>query len=82
MLWSSAPRRQGVDGEVFIVTHDERVTVGQLVDEVARLVRVSRPRPRVPIWFAWGGAVVIELLARGLGKQPPISRRSLEVLHQ
>ena len=70
--------RQGIDGEVFIVTHDERVTVRQLVDEVARLVGAPQPRLRVPIWFARGAAVLVEASARGLGKQPLLSRRSLK----
>lgn len=70
--------RQGIDGEAFIVAHDEAVTVRQVVGEVARLVGVSRPRLRVPIWFAWTMAAFIELSARGLGKPPPISRRSLK----
>ena len=67
---------QGIDGEVFIVTHDELVTVGVLVDSVARMVGVPSPRVRLPIWLARGTAALIEVSARGLGKQPPISRRS------
>lgn len=70
--------RPGVEGEVFIVAHDEQVTVGQIVGEVAQLVGVPRPRLRVPVWAAWGGAACIEIAARWLGRKPPISRRSLK----
>ncbi len=70
--------REGIEGEVFIITHDEFVTVGQIVEEIARLVEVPRLRWRIPVWLAFGGAAVIELLARGVGRSPPISRRSLK----
>ena len=70
--------RQDGDGEVFIVAHDEEVTVGQVVDEIARLVGTSRPRLRLPLWIARVGAASVEALARMLGRQPFISRRSLK----
>jgi nucleoside-diphosphate-sugar epimerase len=68
----------GIEGEVFIVTHNERVTVGQIVDEIARLVGKPRPRLRIPVGLAWGGAALMESLAGSLGRQPPITRRSLK----
>jgi nucleoside-diphosphate-sugar epimerase len=70
--------RQGIDGEVFIVAHDEHVTVRQLVDEIAWLVGVPRPRLHIPTWLAWIGAACLETAAQGLRRQPPISRRSLK----
>jgi nucleoside-diphosphate-sugar epimerase len=70
--------REGIEGEVFIITHDEFVTVGQIVEEIARVLDVPRPGLRVPVWLAWAGAAVIEFLARGVGRSPPISRRSLK----
>lgn len=70
--------RKGIDGETFIITHDELVTVGQIVDQVARVVGVPGPRLQVPVWLAWGGAALIEGLARSINRQPPISRRSLK----
>jgi nucleoside-diphosphate-sugar epimerase len=70
--------RPGIEGEVFIITHDELVTVGQLVDEIARLVGAPRPRLSAPVWLAWGVAALIERLASAVGRHPPISRRSLK----
>jgi nucleoside-diphosphate-sugar epimerase len=69
---------EGIGGEIFIMAHDECVTVSQIVNEVARLVGTPPPRLQIPIWFAWVGAALIEILARGFRKQPPISRRSLK----
>lgn len=68
----------GVEGEVFLIARDERVTVRKLVDEIASLVGVPGPRLRVPVWAGWAGVALVELLARGLGKEPPLSRRSLK----
>ncbi len=68
----------GIEGEVFIVTHDELVTVHQLIDGIARLVGVAPPRLRVPVWAAWVMAALIETGSRSLRREPPISRRSLK----
>jgi nucleoside-diphosphate-sugar epimerase len=70
--------RQGIDGEAFIITHDELVTVAQIVEEVAHLVGASVPRFFIPVWFAWGIAGLLEGVARIFKKQPPITRRSLK----
>jgi nucleoside-diphosphate-sugar epimerase len=70
--------RQDVDGQAFIVTHDELVTVGQIMDEIARLVRVRRPPWQLPLRLAMGAASLIERVARAAGRQPPLSRRSLK----
>ena len=68
----------GIDGEVFIVVNDEPVTVNQVVSEIAALVGASRPRLRLPVPLAWCMAAGVEVLAAGLSRQPPITRRSLK----
>jgi dihydroflavonol-4-reductase len=70
--------RPGIEGEAFIVAHDELVTLRQIVDEVARAVGASPRRVWAPTWLALGGITFLEILARSLGRQPPISRRSLK----
>jgi len=70
--------RPDVEGEAFIMVNDERVTVGRIVDEIARLVGRSGPRLRLPVWLGWGLAVVAEVSARTLGRQPSVTRRTLK----
>lgn len=70
--------RPGIDGQAFIVTHDEPVTVAQIVGEIAALVGTSRPRLRLPLPLAWCAAVGVEALSAVLRRQPPITRSSLK----
>lgn len=70
--------REGIDGEVFIVTNDEEVTVAQVVHDIASIAGVSGPRLRMPVWLARIAASVAERVGRGLGLTPPVSRRSLK----
>jgi nucleoside-diphosphate-sugar epimerase len=70
--------RQGIEGEVFIIAHDPPVTVRDIVDEVARVVGVSRPRRRIPLWLAWWLIASAEVYGRTFRKSPSISRRSLK----
>ncbi len=68
----------GIEGETFIVTNDEQVTVARVVSEIARLTGAGAPRLRLPLWLARVGAVAAEAAGKLTGKEPPISRRSLK----
>lgn len=70
--------RDGVADDVFIVVHDEPVTVRMIVDEISRLVSKSRPRLGLPVWLAWLVAGAVEMSAGLVGRQPPVTRRSLK----
>jgi len=70
--------RQQIDGETFILTNDEVVRVGQIVDEIAQLVGVRQRRLRIPAWVGWSAATLIEFSARAVGRRPPITRRTLK----
>jgi nucleoside-diphosphate-sugar epimerase len=70
--------REGIAGEVFIVVHDETVTVADIVEQIASLVGAGRPRLRLPMWLAWSAALSLELAGRVTRREPPISRRSLK----
>ena len=70
--------RPGIEGEAFLVTHDEMITVSAIVSEIARLVGSPGPRLRVPLVVGWNLALAAEMAARMLGKDPPFSRRSLK----
>ncbi len=70
--------RPEAEGEAFIMVNDETVTVGRIVDEIARLVGKRGPRLRLPVWLGWGLAAVTEVSAKALDRQPPITRRTLK----
>ncbi|MEE8252293.1 MAG: NAD-dependent epimerase/dehydratase family protein [Gemmatimonadales bacterium] len=70
--------QQGIDGEVFIVAQEEAASVRELVDEMARLTGAKLRRVRIPLSLGWVTAGLVEFSARALGKQPPISRRTLK----
>jgi nucleoside-diphosphate-sugar epimerase len=63
-------------GEVIVVGEREATTVRDLVDRIARLTSAPRP-PSVPIWALYGAGLAAEALFKPLGKEPPLSRRTL-----
>jgi nucleoside-diphosphate-sugar epimerase len=63
-------------GATLVVADAEAVTVRELVDQIARLTHARRPRS-VPLWMAGTAAGTLELVFRALGREPPVSRRSL-----
>ena len=67
-----------IDGEVFIATHSEQVTVQQIVSKISRLVGARRGPVRIPIWLGWMLAASVEFAFGLIGRSPPITRRSLK----
>ncbi|MGB6852465.1 MAG: NAD-dependent epimerase/dehydratase family protein [Thermoanaerobaculia bacterium] len=63
-------------GQVIVVGDDRAVTVRHLVDEMARLADVRRPKS-VPLALLYVAALAAEWGGRVLGREPPISRRTL-----
>ncbi|MGB5401712.1 MAG: oxidoreductase, partial [Thermoanaerobaculia bacterium] len=63
-------------GEVIIVGDQEATTVRDLVDKIAKITGARPPRS-VPLGLLWAAAVTAEAAFLPLGKEPPISRRSL-----
>jgi nucleoside-diphosphate-sugar epimerase len=63
-------------GQVIIVGDAGAVTVRYLVDEMARVVGARRP-PSVPMPLLAAAGALAELVFRPLGKEPPVSRRTL-----
>lgn len=70
--------RAEIDGETFILTNDETVTVGDIVTEVGRLVGVQQRRLHIPTWLGWSAAAAAEFTARAVGRQPPVTRRTIK----
>ena len=64
-------------GEVIIVGDELPATVRSLVEEIAALVGARPPRS-VPLPALRAAAGLSELAFRPLGKEPPISRRSIK----
>jgi nucleoside-diphosphate-sugar epimerase len=65
-------------GQVFIIGDHRAVTVRELVQEMANVVGVSAPRFSVPLWVANPICSVLEQSFRFMGKEPPLSKRSLK----
>lgn len=72
-----ASEREEALGQVMIVGDAEPVTIRTLVDGIARQVGARPPR-RVPMALLAGAATVAELVFKPLGKEPPLSRRTLK----
>lgn len=64
-------------GEVIIVGDNRPVTIRRLVDEMARLTG-SRPPRSIPLSLFSLLVAVVEVMFRVLGKEPPMSRRSIK----
>lgn len=63
-------------GEIMIVGDQEATTIRDLVDKIAEITGAKPPRS-VPLGLLWAAAVTAEAAFLPLGKEPPISRRSL-----
>jgi dihydroflavonol-4-reductase len=64
-------------GHVLVVGDREPVAIRTLVDEIAGLVGARPPRA-LPLPLLAAAALAAEAVFRPLGKEPPISRRTLE----
>jgi nucleoside-diphosphate-sugar epimerase len=62
-------------GGTFILGGERNLTLNELVDEVALVVRGSPPRLRVPLAPVMAAAIACEVLFRPLGIEPPLHRR-------
>ena len=71
-----AETSQRAVGEVLIVGDKKATTIRDLVDRIAEITGARPPRS-VPLGLLWTAAVTAEAGFLPLGKEPPISRRSL-----
>jgi nucleoside-diphosphate-sugar epimerase len=72
-----AARSEAALGQVIIVGDDEPVTVRRLIDAIAARVGARSPRS-MPLFLLQAAATAAEIAFRPLGKEPPISRRTLK----
>jgi dihydroflavonol-4-reductase len=65
-------------GQTFIVGDEAAVTVAQLVNEIALVMNVAPPKMKIPRKIATSICSITESLFRVGGKEPPLSKRTLE----
>jgi nucleoside-diphosphate-sugar epimerase len=65
-------------GATMIIGGDEIITTRQLVDTFAKAMQFPRPKLSLPYPVAKLMAITAESLFAVIGKEPPVSRRTLE----
>lgn len=73
----AAKSAEGV-GEVFVIGDERAVTLVELVTVIAETVGAPPPKLRLPVWAMWSAGVAAEAAFGMMGKEPPLSRRSLK----
>lgn len=73
-----AATKNGIDGETFVLASDEPIELRYLVEEIAKVERVTLPPLNVPLSLMKVICAAVEGTFRLSGKEPPISRRSLK----
>jgi nucleoside-diphosphate-sugar epimerase len=69
---------QNVDGEVFIIAGEVPVETRELVNVISCELNVRMWKIHLPIFLGQWAGLLLELLFKPLGKQPPFSRRSMD----
>ncbi|MGA7672245.1 MAG: NAD-dependent epimerase/dehydratase family protein [Nitrolancea sp.] len=65
-------------GETFVIAGPKAVTIKELTTAIARALGKPPVRLQAPYPVVWPAALGAELLGKVIGKEPPISRRSLK----
>ena len=65
-------------GQTFIVGDEAAVTLAQLVNEIALVMNVAPPKIKIPLKIARPLCSVTESVFRAGGREPPLSKRTLE----
>jgi nucleoside-diphosphate-sugar epimerase len=71
-----ASTAEGAVGQVILIADDRAHTIRDLVDEVARIEGVRKPFS-VPASMLYAAGLTAELVFGLLGREPPLSRRTL-----
>jgi nucleoside-diphosphate-sugar epimerase len=69
---------QNIDGEVFIIAGKVPVESRELVNVISRELNIRAQKIYLPVFLGQWGGLVLELLFKLPGKQPPFSRRSMD----
>ena len=65
-------------GKIFIIGDDTAVTMNELIHQIAAVVGVRPPRLSLPLWLMRPACALVERAFTLLGKEPPLSKRSLK----
>jgi nucleoside-diphosphate-sugar epimerase len=65
-------------GQIYFIAGEQPVSIEELVQRIGRLVGVTAPRWRLPIWLGQLAGLGAEVAFKLLGQPPPLSRRSLD----
>jgi nucleoside-diphosphate-sugar epimerase len=69
--------KENAVGQIFILADYQPVSIKELVEKIAELLGVVAPRRSIPIWIMNPVCFGLEVGFKSLGKEPPISRRTL-----
>ena len=65
-------------GKVFIIGDKTAVPVKELIHQMAAVIGVPTPRLSLPLWLVRPACTLVEGTFTRLGKEPPLSERSLK----
>ena len=65
-------------GQIYFIAGEQPVTIKELVQTVADVQGVQRPRLHLPLAMGKAAGYMLQFSFKPLGKQPPFSRRSLD----
>jgi dihydroflavonol-4-reductase len=65
-------------GQTFVFGDEAAVTVAQLINEIALTMNVPPPKIKIPLSVAAPICMLTEALFKAGGKEPPLSKRTLE----
>ena len=65
-------------GRSFIIGDNSAVTVQELVDEIAAVMKASPPKFKIPAGIMAPACAIFEAGFKAIGKEPPLSQRSLK----
>ncbi len=65
-------------GEIFTIGGEGYLTLGELVEKIAGVLRKSVPATKIPVWPVWFAGLLCEIICRPFGISPPIYRRRVD----
>lgn len=73
-----AAAAHGAAGELYFIAGEKPVTIKELLIAAAQVQGVNPPRLRLPLALGLLAGIMLEIAYKPSGKQPPISRRTLD----
>ncbi|NQU81681.1 MAG: NAD(P)-dependent oxidoreductase [Bacteroidetes bacterium] len=67
----------GKSGNIYYITNDKKTTMNELVDIIGKKLSRRAVKIKVPVFIAYMGVSVLELMYSFVGKRPSMSRRRI-----